>query len=217
MMMKSIVALTAALLVAKVSAAGYPEDFDGYSPEACGPILTNCAPLQPIHRPCPNPCNLNPNSNILQGLGTCECPKKCSALWFNRCDGCSSGYNGSNASLSGIGAECRSFEKDCRVQCLGLDWQQEGGHPSKLGKKVFGVCVGYSSYQRPLCLVPGSQDACKLDEHNQGTLVLHNGRFECVKEVPQLLVPGQYEVCPLGYYPSCFIIDDCKFTGFGEN
>lgn len=173
-----------------------------YAQEACGPHFVNCSTGAPRHRPCDNPCNLSAPDC---GLGVCACPSNCSSLWFHgSCKDSSAQTLSTDFTIKeSLGAECRDIQADCRVSCFFADKDE---YPNFYGK-VVGACIGYSSYQRPYCFFPGVEGSCEIAKNVYGNVVLKNGVFSCVKEVPKLLKPGQYEVCPLGYYPTCLLID----------
>lgn len=196
MIFKAITFVAALSALSLFASAEEQEFAPVYEQNHCKPRPVNCATGPVVHRACENPCSLAAAPDC--GLAVCSCPSNCSTLWFSGCKGSNAGE------ARDIGAECRDIQKDCRVKCLPLDPED---FPSFKGK-VVGACVGYSSFVRPYCIFPGAADSCVLATGLKGNLTLKNGKFECVKEVPALLLPGQYETCPLGYYATCLLVDD---------
>ena len=150
---------------------------------------------------CTNPCDLSPP---VTGLGRCECPKACSSLWFGSCTGVN-------------GAFCQDYFLDCNVQCD--DGSRIASKATNLveiptGYSVKGVCVSFDSYDRPGCFLPNQEAVWSGNcaDLEGSTLVVTKGRYTCIQASQDLLLPAtRANVCPKGYYPTCYIIKDTTF------
>lgn len=178
--MKAILAL-AALLVASVMAV--PVNIEVVE-DRKKPCRRN---KKPINHPCPRPCDLKPNEC---GLGRCECPDKCSSLWFNTC------------SSNFVSQFCQDFFYDCEVKCdTTID-------PSITGYEVLGACIAFSSYDRPECNLPlASTIATNHCTALSTGIVIRDGKFSCIANAPNRLLTGAcFKECPKGFYPTCLVV-----------
>ena len=164
-------------------------------------------------RECPRPGELDPK---FCGLGRCECPDKCSALWFPQ--PCDVRPRSSSVFNQGFGSVfCQDFFFTCDHECR-PDFTDLSSDDLALFNGFYEVrsaCIAFESYDRPLCFLPEAgcitSNNCELGT----TLVqLHGSNFTCVGTHPELLRPGCHKSCPKGYYPTCLLVK--KFFNFSN-
>lgn len=197
--------LAIAIIAAASAVYAINEEAEGKGKECCDRKPDHKPERE--HRECPRPGDIDPK---VCGLGRCECPDKCSALWFPLPCTSTTTMSATEVWSEGFGdVYCQDFFFTCDHEC-DTDLKDISTSDAAIvtsDYEVRSACIAFESIDRPQCFLPEagciSSAHCDFDT----TLVqLHGSNFSCIGVHSELLRPGCSKSCPKGYYPTCLLV-----------